>query len=70
METLPDYYAKIDSPEFEGITRDDVLALLPHLDSATRTIMPRPESVWLFASANRSIIRTIPPRERFSGYLG
>ena len=34
METLPDYYAKIDSPEFEGITRDDVLALLPHLDSS------------------------------------
>ena len=34
METLPDYYAKIDSPEFEGITSDDVLALLPHLDSS------------------------------------
>lgn len=34
METLLDYYAKIDSPEFEGITSDDVLALLPHLDSS------------------------------------
>ena len=34
METLLDYYAKIDSPEFEGITDDDVLALLPHLDSS------------------------------------
>lgn len=33
METLLDYYAKIDSPEFEGKTKNDVLGLLPHPDS-------------------------------------
>ena len=33
METILDYYAKIDSPEFKGITGDDVIELIPHPDS-------------------------------------
>ena len=32
METILDYYAKIDSPEFKGITGDDVIELIPHPD--------------------------------------
>lgn len=33
METIIDYYAKIDSPEFKGITDDDVIGLIPQHDS-------------------------------------
>lgn len=33
METILDYYAKIDSPEFKGITNDDVIGLIPQHDS-------------------------------------